>query len=1024
MKKFLLSWIVAVSLAFLSPEMSLAQIELAIDPDLPTADAWDFTRYGVDRPSLYTGAVSVSIPIYVYKDKDFEIPVSLDYSSNGLKPSMQPGVLGAEWHLNVGGCITREVRGIPDDIGGNYSIIINNPSTGWREVLVQCYGIEDLASPSSVNTTEYACAFMGAQSSMTGGRLFLYTVSDGRRCDVETDVYRFSFMGHTGEFQKLYEDGEYHVYNCSDNSESYRIQSNMKKQTGENSILYAYSQFVITTGDGYRYYFGDDDIVYDGQSVVVGDGSGSLDKMHLVNTDRNISQAEIDRIDDKTQRLNGTIVAWKLTKIIAPNGRTIDFIYNETNVQRRVINSSPSSWVFASGLDSNNFESETEKSAVARMQTSQLVGIMVDGTTVAEFTYTDNRPLGKYVNENMGISSLQRNDVAPLLESIHIVNSDETITMDYATISSASNSVPFLQSVSSSLGRYSFDYNMVDNMSLPPFGTYAIDHYGFYKGGNNHTVKYATSYIQDADFEEGDYTETLYSGRNPDANYSQIGTLHKVTYPTGGYTIFSYEPRDYGRTVKRDYGSMFVPYLTDISSEPQIGGGVRVSRIVNYDSDGSVLDSRSYEYVLADGTTSSGIELQFPRYQVQYTGDWNGYTPQMVYSAYRPLISSNDIDIEYSRVEEILPDSSKNVYYYETYETLPNMFASTLVERVGCMRIYGNVIYPMILDNIPNETALFNLLTPATSLQAFRGKLLKQEIYANDSIVRSDSMIYNTFVSENVSRPVYVSEGVREVPELFANRLQTSKISILDGVEQTIRYTYNEYGQVRRMSVSRSDGGLDCVIYTYPDRDNPATAIEQKMVEFNYMQYPLSITRTVLYPTATVDPTEYIVGRDSIIYAVLSENVLPVEIRRLDVQTNQWYIDEKYTYDINGNVCQSENRNGTYTTYFWNKFGVTMRVENASNSQIEALDEAYGNLFERPVQPIIPASVIREGLPEASVTTFEYDDNGNLVSQTDPSGRKIEYDYDRSGRITRISDDQANPITKYIYSTATQNTES
>ena len=44
-----------------------------------SAESFTMTRHGSLTPSLYTGAMTYCVPIYTYKDEDFEIPISLDY---------------------------------------------------------------------------------------------------------------------------------------------------------------------------------------------------------------------------------------------------------------------------------------------------------------------------------------------------------------------------------------------------------------------------------------------------------------------------------------------------------------------------------------------------------------------------------------------------------------------------------------------------------------------------------------------------------------------------------------------------------------------------------------------------------------------------------------------------------------------------------------------------------------------------------------------------------------------------------
>lgn len=58
-----------------------------------------------------TGTFHYQVPIYTLKSGSFELPISLNYISNGVKYNDQPGLLAYNWNLNVGGAITRTMRG-------------------------------------------------------------------------------------------------------------------------------------------------------------------------------------------------------------------------------------------------------------------------------------------------------------------------------------------------------------------------------------------------------------------------------------------------------------------------------------------------------------------------------------------------------------------------------------------------------------------------------------------------------------------------------------------------------------------------------------------------------------------------------------------------------------------------------------------------------------------------------------------------------------------------------------------------
>ncbi len=66
--------------------------------------------------------------------------------------------------------------------------------------------------------------------------------------------------------------------------------------------------------------------------------------------------------------------------------------------------------------------------------------------------------------------------------------------------------------------------------AVPGRETLALDHFGYYNGANNNTSLIPS---------------TIYAGsfanREPNVSYAKAGALSKVTYPTGGHTLFEYE---------------------------------------------------------------------------------------------------------------------------------------------------------------------------------------------------------------------------------------------------------------------------------------------------------------------------------------------------------------------------------------------------------------------------------------------------------------------------------------------------
>jgi YD repeat-containing protein len=73
---------------------------------------------GVD---LYTGMATVHVPICELASKKLSIPISLNYvDGRGVKVQEYASQVGLGWQLNAGGCITRVVRGFPDEQPNGY----------------------------------------------------------------------------------------------------------------------------------------------------------------------------------------------------------------------------------------------------------------------------------------------------------------------------------------------------------------------------------------------------------------------------------------------------------------------------------------------------------------------------------------------------------------------------------------------------------------------------------------------------------------------------------------------------------------------------------------------------------------------------------------------------------------------------------------------------------------------------------------------------------------------------------------
>ena len=278
---------------------------------------WTFGENAVISPNLYTGTMQLAIPFYTYKDADFEIPVNFGYSSSGCVANVRGGIMGPGWGLNVGGSITREIRGMIDEgcvsvaDGSGYDNVygfykshkvnIVGPTTTLLSKLFRVFGFgdtrckemsPDYLSPSIVY-------------SPNGNIRYAPKPTDVYLYDAEPDIYHFNFMGYSGTFHFGLNDS-IHIYNTNVDSKNLKIEIETESY---HSVCNKLLSINICTPDGHKYVF-------------------NCDRQSPSLAYYKFTSIYCEDWDFPYSRVS----AWNLTKIIAPNGRTVTFDYENKKV--------------------------------------------------------------------------------------------------------------------------------------------------------------------------------------------------------------------------------------------------------------------------------------------------------------------------------------------------------------------------------------------------------------------------------------------------------------------------------------------------------------------------------------------------------------------------------------------------------------------------------------------------------------------------------------------------------------------
>ncbi len=143
----------------------------AITPPSPTA--FELGKFGEIPVGMFNGSPNMNIPLYTYSTKYLSVPISLSYSNSGIRVDQLSSWVGLGWNLNIGGVITRTVRGRADEMGNGSRFF---PDTQIDEFLT--------SNPTSVNPWVSNFVFNQANSNADG----------------EHDIYNFNFQGASGRF--------------------------------------------------------------------------------------------------------------------------------------------------------------------------------------------------------------------------------------------------------------------------------------------------------------------------------------------------------------------------------------------------------------------------------------------------------------------------------------------------------------------------------------------------------------------------------------------------------------------------------------------------------------------------------------------------------------------------------------------------------------------------------------------------------------------------------------------------------
>ena len=545
------------SIAGNSTVVKIHKVAKADDPysiQMPTfpyksPEAAAFERYGQYLTNEYTGVPDISIPLFELKDRGIDIPITLTYDASGIKVDQEATWVGLGWNLNVGGCITLVTAGQVDKYDRNGQ---------WKDYKI-AYDVKESPMKSSnyktYNDSDYFDFENGyiPKDKKDYATTVLHDLCIGLG---ERDFFSVNFLGKHFMFF-------FNPYTCRFEiigkvKEKYTIEAVGVAEMDTNSPRHEQSFY------DYK------------QGFIIKDSEGNIYEF------RNIEQSHIGGISYSS--------AWNLTSITTQDGNRVDFCYSDNhllgltgklNEEYRFIGGFNATYdeigYGASTLEAGYFR--TYGGQVFAVEKSYLKSIESDNITVrfqqdtaradmteavrlislAAYSNTDNRLLDSWkFNYSYFEGCTTGGDYTQMstrLEDFSNINTKLSYRLRLDSITER----PDVDGGHVT----SFTY---DDTPLPLKSSFSTDFWGYYNGkenlnSNTRIIGNRTS-LPDGPlmYMCGNTTTNLdiindFRGadRFCDKDYVTAGILTGITYPTNGYTAFTYEPHQFALTPGQCY---------------------------------------------------------------------------------------------------------------------------------------------------------------------------------------------------------------------------------------------------------------------------------------------------------------------------------------------------------------------------------------------------------------------------------------------------------------------------------------
>ncbi|NSL88907.1 hypothetical protein ECE50_018845 [Chitinophaga sp. Mgbs1] len=975
--------------------------------------------FGQIATTGFNGLPDINVPVYTIDYKELSVPVSLSYHAAGNKPDIFPGPVGMGWALNAGGAVTAIVRGLPD-----YERVASDD-------MLPYVSYPPTSSPTWSSAEDLKRGLKGYQAADDRGN---------------PDEYQFNLNGVTGKIYRDHE-GVYRISSKSDKffkvemeiAESRNIKMPpMPQNITPPRISGTYSDILLKTKMVYKITMTD----AHGIKYIFG---GNDDAIEFTRPGFEATTYPTD-LTLASSVLPST---WNLTAIESPNGYRIRFEYVRRNYVTKTSFTYVAAYSWPVMVPIRYTPPPVVKGEKGLMMTGSFLSKIVspkdsllfyNSIADKQLQYVENPSLDNMAGGNLryfdfyyDVHQSKTEGLCPLkLDSIILCYPDGAFNRSYnfSYTENLNTRLKLLGMTVKGAARVKgFDYRFeYDQRPLPPYLSNKLDHFGFYNGRSTYYPQSTNNGFPDAD------QEAMTRSKDPDTAFVQSEILKKITYPTGGYTVYEYEPNYYSSTVTTwPFGvAPNTPLVNKIT------GGVRIRSVASYDAPGHKANEKTFFYTKDyknNGTLSSGVLAFQPSYFLRYEGEVKPpYRQASSTSTYRgnivswkmasnpiyPMAATRGNHINYSEVTEVNADGSFVVHTYKNHD---NGYGDKPADNA-------------VSDN--TEIYEFWKEDEGNSMILERGQVLKEEYYNNAKAKKREvSYQYN-------DDPQRFEEHVRvwtQSPNSIADdnipsyRVTASRIyTYFPYLKQTVSTAYEngvELNEITQFAYDVNNRNLISTKITSSENkqiesrtdyvsDANLSPVVREMYQRGMVGVSIGKSRLVNNNLTAVEATEY-----SRTLATKAGLYLPAYLKSSDgsIPAETRTVFNKYN-DI-GNVLSMNVSGGIQTCYVWsyNNLYIVAKIENASYSDVEAAlggaqavaSAAARIMTNSQLEAYLTPLRNSAALQQSAITTYQYDLLNGITMETDVNNLKKYYEYDNLGRLAVIRDHKRNIIKTVCY---------